>query len=450
MSAMLQHLNDKWMDKTVQLYVDDGAIFASGVTTKAALKSAVQGLEEITIWLGRNGLKTDTDKAKAMVFLPTCPNLALLGNTPTHIMYRDPFTGEVKIKISQRVRYLGLFLDPKLSWKPHVETMAACTRSSLRSLALLGNSVRGLCFVAWRCLYHAILIPILTYGIAAWHPPDGTCKGLISVLQVVQNDALRKMGGCFKMTPIDPLHNLMAIPPIEFTARKLVRSSGDRISRLPPTHLVRTIITHNPALSALGPVTPPTTLRRLLLAFPATQDFTLPPCARDRRLRDDQRLTFPSFPLTPRQHMATQKCLSRKAAVCPVLAIISVSSSDDGFISAWILLTDLPPTGSLVCHSSKEGSLASALYAGITAPPFVSNTGHFSRVDILIPSRPVLNHVQEIGGHPLLAFYAHICSFIPAFLSLSQSPTLGLHWFSPNWPHARHLRHEHQQNPKKT
>jgi hypothetical protein len=257
---MIRHLNDKWTDKTVQLYVDDGAIFASGVTTKAALKAAIQGLEEITIWLGHNGLKTDTNKAKAMVFLPIRPNLALLGNTPTHIMYRDPFAGEVKIKISQRVRYLGLFLDPKLSWKPHVETMAARARSTLHSLALLGNSVRGLHFAAWHCSYHAILVPILTYGIVAWHPPDGTRKGLISVLQVAQNDALRKMGGCFKTMPIDPLHNLMAIPPMEFMARKLVHSSGDRISRLPPTHLVRTITTHNPALSALGPVVKGTSL----------------------------------------------------------------------------------------------------------------------------------------------------------------------------------------------
>jgi hypothetical protein len=391
--AMLRHLNGKWTDKTVQLYVDDGAIFASSVTTRAALKSVVEGLEEITSWLGRNGLKTDADKAEAMVFLPTRPNPTLLGTTPTHIMYHDPFAGEVKVKISQCVRYLGLFLNPKLLWKPHVETMAAHAWSTLRSLNLLGNSVRGLRFAAWRRLYHAILVPILTYGIVAWHPPDGTRKGLISVLQVAQNDALRKMSGCFRTMPIDPLHNLMAIPPIEFTARKLVRSAGDRLSRLPPSHLVHTITLHNPALAALSPVDPSTTLRRLVLTFPSTQEFTLPPRARDHRLCDDQRLTFPSFPLTPRQHAATRKCLSRKAAVCPVLAIVPVSSSMEGFISAWVLLMDLPPTGGLMFHPSKEGSLTSTLLASFSAPPFSSNTGHFSRVDVLVPSRPVLNHV---------------------------------------------------------
>ena len=61
------------------------------------------------------------------------------------------------------------------------------------------------------------------------------------MLQVAQNDALRKMSGCFRTTPIDPLHNLMGISPIEFTAWKLVRSYGDCLARLPPMHLLHTV-----------------------------------------------------------------------------------------------------------------------------------------------------------------------------------------------------------------
>jgi hypothetical protein len=124
---MLRHLNSTWTDKTVQLYVDDGAIFASGVTTQSALRTAAQGLEEATAWLAHQGLRTDADKAEAMVFLPPRPNLSLLGTTPTHVAYRDPIAGQINIRISHRVRYLGLFLDPKLSWKPHIRGVQSCT-----------------------------------------------------------------------------------------------------------------------------------------------------------------------------------------------------------------------------------------------------------------------------------------------------------------------------------
>jgi hypothetical protein len=221
-------------------------------------------------------------------------------------------------------------------------------------MSLLGNSVRGLRFAVWRRLFQAIVIPILTYGIEAWHPLHGTKTNLISVLQVAQNDALRKMSSCFHTTPIDPLHNLMAIPPITFTAQKLVRSYADRLSRLPPCHLVHTITTHNPALSAIGPTHPVTTLVRLW-SFSQTQDFTFPPQTRDRRITHD-RITFPSFPLTSRSHATTRKCLTRQATVCPVLIVCSVRSTFDGFISAWVLQSDRPHIGGLALHSTSEVS----------------------------------------------------------------------------------------------
>jgi hypothetical protein len=160
---MLWQLNAHWSDKTVQLYVDDGAIFASGTTIQSAIAKATSTLEEVTEWLAANGLRTDADKAEAMVFLPSQSCTDIVGHRPTHLAYRDPFLGKVNIKLSNQVRYLGLYIDHKLSWCPHVKIMAARARSTLQALSLLGNSVRGLRFAAWRRLFHAIIVPILTY-----------------------------------------------------------------------------------------------------------------------------------------------------------------------------------------------------------------------------------------------------------------------------------------------
>src|ERR1700730_9599986 len=113
----------------------------------------------------------------------------------------------------------------------------------------------------WRRLFHAIVVPILTYGAPVWHPETGHHPSLSHPLQVAQNDALCKMSGCFCMTPIDPLHSLSAIPPIDYTLRKLVRSYGDHLQWLPQTHLIHTILTHNPMSRAWFPWQPLTTLR---------------------------------------------------------------------------------------------------------------------------------------------------------------------------------------------
>ena len=42
-------------------------------------------------------------------------------------------------------------------------------RSSIRSLSILGNSVRGLDFMNWQKVYNAVVIPALTYGVPVWY-----------------------------------------------------------------------------------------------------------------------------------------------------------------------------------------------------------------------------------------------------------------------------------------
>jgi hypothetical protein len=375
-----------------------------------------------------------------MVFLPSRPNLALIGPSPSHVAYRDPFAGIVAIKLSQQVRYLGLFIDSKLTWKPHVKIMAARARSTLKSLSLLGNSVRGLRFAAWRRLYHAILVPTLTYGIAAWHPLEGTRKGLISVLQVAQNDALRKMSGCFRTTPIDPLHNLLAIPPMEYTARKLVRSYSDRLARLPPTHLVHTILSHNPASAAYTPSTPSTALTRLHAASPASPPFTLPPPVRDRRI-SHTRLVLPSAHRpTPQDLSATRRCMTRRAAVCPVIFITEVSNSVDGFVTAWSIQSDLPLVQGLASHFTRAGALLQAVYDGMASSPFLQNYGQFNRIDILLPAHAANGYISSVRPGPLLALSARLRSFVSGFLALPHSPSLAFRRYSIRRPHARHIR----------
>jgi hypothetical protein len=137
--------------------------------------------------------------------------------------------------------YLGIYLDCDLSWKNHVDIMANCARSTVRGISILGNTISGLDLLNWRKVYNALVIPVLTYGAQVWYTGRNQ-KSLVHKLQVAQNEGIRKIRGVFKTTPIDPLHNLLGVPPISYVLPKLMHSYTLRLQRLPSNAKVRTVL----------------------------------------------------------------------------------------------------------------------------------------------------------------------------------------------------------------
>jgi len=244
------------------MFVDDGAIIATGATYRMAASCAAQRFEEVTEWLRRCGLRSDPDKSEFITFNPR-HSQAKFGEVVRRLGVRDASNGELMLSAVPSVRYLGIYLTQKLSWDVHVKTMCCRARSTMRALHILGNSVRGLDFANWRKVFNAIIIPILTYGSPVWFTDRAGQSKLIQMMQVAQNDAVRRIAGCFRTTPTVTLHYLLAIPPIKFTLRKLRGSFQDRLSRFPPTHLLRQVVSNNTAACWPSFINPPTTLTAL-------------------------------------------------------------------------------------------------------------------------------------------------------------------------------------------
>jgi len=138
--------------------------------------------------------------------------------------------------------------------------MANRARSTIRGISLLGNSICGLDFLNWWKVYNALVIPILTYGAQVWYTGNKQ-TGLIRHLQVAQNEGLRKMTGVFKMTPIDPLHNLTGVPPISYVLPKLMHPYLNRLQGLPARARVWTILSEDQCHYWPDYVNPTTNLR---------------------------------------------------------------------------------------------------------------------------------------------------------------------------------------------
>ena len=67
-SPLLKYINRTWLWRSLNLYVDDGSIFATGPMYRTAIKAVAAGLEDILGWLKCNGLRTDPDKTEFMIF----------------------------------------------------------------------------------------------------------------------------------------------------------------------------------------------------------------------------------------------------------------------------------------------------------------------------------------------------------------------------------------------
>src|SRR6266851_9876671 len=160
--ALLLELARHWKHRDLTLYVNDSAIFSTSATITTATKTAIKGFEIALDWLQHNRLLADPAKTKLIVFSkPHQPHLTR--NKIWGAQYRDNNHTHNITSITS-LCYLGVFITNNLKWAKHVSIMVNHTCSTIRGISILGNSIWGLDFINWRCIYNALVIPILTYG----------------------------------------------------------------------------------------------------------------------------------------------------------------------------------------------------------------------------------------------------------------------------------------------
>jgi len=202
----------------------------------------------------------------------------------------------------------------------------------------------------------------------------------MDILQVTQNDAVCKMSGAFKTTPIIPLHYLIAIPPITLTLSKLTDDFHLCIQHLLPFTLICTITTFNPAADWHLSLNPPTSLTHLIPnSFPP---FTFPSPL------------YKSIWTYPWVHNNTVITLSHKSKEA-TKELIHTPPYDTFHLFVQLLTIPSPPFAAsfllfqgqmLVHHSATRDSsqpcmLLAALYKGLTYNS-LSNYVHIFLLDL--------------------------------------------------------------------
>jgi hypothetical protein len=198
-SSLLAKMKE-WTNSSLGMYVDDGILFAASEEwgdVERLLRARYTVCEE---WLRRSGLAIEPDKTELLFFQKPYERNAV--QAPTRLVLPDPtISSYYVVRPVENLRYLGFFINRRLKWEPHVRIMCNRARASIKALQVLGNTIRGLSMANWRLVLNAVCLPVLTYGSQLWYL-TGAAKGLLNMVQRVQNDMVRQVTGAFHTAPL--------------------------------------------------------------------------------------------------------------------------------------------------------------------------------------------------------------------------------------------------------
>ena len=122
--------------------------------------------------------------------------------------------GAQTIPFSKEVKYLGVTLDHKLSWKLHVEQKIKAAKMKLMRLRNAMGKLWGSRPLMTRWLYTGCIRPAISYAALVWAQACER-KWVITSLTRVNRLALMMVGHFRKSTPTAGLEVILHVPPLD-------------------------------------------------------------------------------------------------------------------------------------------------------------------------------------------------------------------------------------------
>ena len=134
-------------------FADDTNLLYSHKNPKTLKKIMNKDLKCLYEWLCANRMSLNVGKTKFMIFRPPRKSL------PDRIVLT---LNRTKIYESSKIKYLGLILDSRLTWKEHINEL---TKKLSQSVGMLYKT-RDFCPTSiLKSLYHSIFTSHASYGL---------------------------------------------------------------------------------------------------------------------------------------------------------------------------------------------------------------------------------------------------------------------------------------------
>ena len=189
------------------LFADDTTLYCSHKNLNYLKWCIEQDLSSISDWFRANKLTLNVAKSECVIFGP---------NRKSTIKSID--VEDLAIPVVNHTKFLGIWIDDKLTWKLHVENLKIKLNKNYR---ILCNSKNMLNINAQKSLYYAQIHSHLQYGIVSWGNMISATE--ISKLQKIQNKCVSTLSPNKTPNEIFKKFNILKIQDLVFLSNcKLV------------------------------------------------------------------------------------------------------------------------------------------------------------------------------------------------------------------------------------
>lgn len=204
----------------VTAYADDLALVIAGKDIGTICDLMNSAMKKVESWCTRNGLHVNPSKTSMMRFT----NL----RSENKIKMKSIKLFGENLKLVDEFKYLGVYLDPKLSMNRHVEEATAKGLRSLWAAKAMVSRTWGLSPHMAMWLYKQVILPRMTYGsVVWWHKVK--IKKNASSLNSVQRLAMLMITGCMRTTPTLALNIALNLSPFEIKCQTIATESYRRL-----------------------------------------------------------------------------------------------------------------------------------------------------------------------------------------------------------------------------
>ena len=220
-------------------YADDIGLLGVGASKAESAAAAQAEALELVEWAETNAIQFDMTKTEVIQF----------GGVASEAPASVSVGGQV-FTPSPQIRWLGVFLDPKLTFRAHVDFWCAKAQSVATHLRRLSPVQRGAAPGPLVRAVESCVVTVATYGAEVWYPGSsrptahGTTKfritGLLDKIDLVIRMALRGALPVWRTTRIAVLHRESGIPPASILLEGIRLQNSSRLHRLDELHPLRT------------------------------------------------------------------------------------------------------------------------------------------------------------------------------------------------------------------
>ena len=204
-------------------YADDGRLIIVGIDFDSMLNVAQNALQVAEKWANKAGVRFCTEKTTVMflnrgAFQPLVETRLKLYNRP--------------LDWSTETKYLGVLIDHKLTFIPHIKSKIAAAKRKLMVLGKVFQNSWGPSPKATKWAYTGIVRPAFAYGAIAWSKA-AQYEGIKSKLRTLQRMALLNIAPVRKGTPTAALELLYDVMPLHLFVKEMALKTSVRIGVRP-------------------------------------------------------------------------------------------------------------------------------------------------------------------------------------------------------------------------